>query len=70
MRNTYEKEASVLMMIRQIDLGQSAYTLSLLPVRSTIKRANSLAIWLSERQRMIKRARSEELGSLEFFDGI
>ena len=35
-----------------------------------MKRANSFAIWLSERHTMIKRARSEEVGSLKHFAGL
>ena len=38
--------------------------------KSTTKRASSPASLLSERQKVIKRARSEGIGSLKHFDGV
>ena len=52
---------------RTVNLANSRFRLA---VTSTTKRASSPVSWLSERQRMIKRARSAEFGSRKHCYGI
>ena len=69
-RSVEKHQASLSRIGKEVSESQLCELTSRLAVKSTMKRANSPAIWLSERQRMIKRARSEEVGSRKHFDGV
>ena len=63
-RSVEKHQASLSRIGKEVSESQLCELTSRLAVKSTMKRANSPAIWLSERQRMIKRA------SLNHFNGI